>query len=77
MGGDVTRNGTGGDYKACHWTEDLFLRPQRLQQADRDLENALESRAKFSETRAIRADRPELRIEFWPAGKIGDDDERG
>ena len=26
-----------------HWTEELFLRPQRLQQADRYLENALES----------------------------------
>src|SRR6201999_608451 len=29
-----------------HWTEGLFLRPHHLQQCDRYLENALESRAR-------------------------------
>jgi hypothetical protein len=54
-----------------------FPSSPRMEQADRDLENAL----KFSETRTIGsdfdADRPKLQIDFWPAGKIGDDDERG
>jgi hypothetical protein len=58
-----------------------FPSSPRMEQADRDLENALESRAEFSETRTIGsdfdADRPKLQIDFRPAGKIGDDDERG
>ena len=30
-----------------HWSEGLFLRPHHLQQADRYLENALESRTRY------------------------------
>src|ERR1700742_4302760 len=31
-----------------HWTEGLFLRPHHLQQSDRYLENALESRTRYA-----------------------------
>jgi predicted component of type VI protein secretion system len=51
------------------WREDLFIRTQCLQQADRDLGNALESRPELGGARVVcldfSADWPELQIELW------------
>jgi hypothetical protein len=62
-----------------HSAEDLSLRPQRLQRADRDCESVLESRLEPSKAQAIcsdfAADCRNCRGISGPTGKIGDDNE--